>query len=586
VRIVFGFRYPKTAVLIAAACFYVPFVADWCEPGLALQQAAVAQGALPGVAHPYFWSKVVRLVGRNVSLLGTVSMVSAFVCSLLIALLAGLVVDAALRALQRRVSLSDETADELRGSAEFLTALAFILTPGFFHAATHIGPLHFLLIPLLAGLAFLLFLARFLTTGEESKARRFKQSIGPMFLALAFLLYAFFELALSYKFLQSEKRTFVVFLLVGILPLAIFSHLIRHRLLLARRALNLFLVLWAFLIAGFGARSVGTAGRGQVASRVVRHILDNAGNCKAVVSDGAFDEMFHFMLSEDQRLILLSRGADREYSRDLADWVLKVDGDRSELYFAAELGMRAFVDECEQQGDSERGILTPSRYFSTLGEWRAACAEIFEMDDLEPAGTDLRNLLGKSGERLGRRCLDAGETAEAWAVFWEVLNCVDPANRLALADLSDMIARGYTISREERRKMDLLLEEDGQKRRKREPLPMMPSMRVQEFIRTVSLTPQTRDEAIRMREMIRSGLASGRVNLTQVGTQLLTLDLWLDEWECAERDALDILRNDRRHRKANDVMGSAASSRGDQRAAEHYFRQAGMKEQKTEEMVR
>jgi len=493
-----------------AACFYVPFVADWCEPGLGLQQAAMALGELPGVSHPWFWSGIVRFVGRNVSWLGTVSMVSAFVNVLLVAALAGLLVDAALREMRRRVSLSDEEADGLRRRAEFLTSLAFVLTPGFFRAATHVSPLHSLLIPFLVGLLFLALLIRLLTTGEDSPTERLKRGFGLMLLILAFLLYAGCEMILSMRFLQSEKAAFAVFAAIGVFPLAVLSHFMRRRVLLTPSAYGRFFFVWTLLIAGFGILSVSTVNRGRVASRVVRHVLDNARTCRAVVSDGGLDLMFYFMLPDDQRLILLSRDGDIEYGRNLSDWIRKSCGDLPNLFSAAEHGPRALVDQWASLEDEALRdvILTPARYFPTLARWREACAEISGMDDREPCGAYLKSLLGESGNRIGNQCLETGMIAPAWKVFWEVVNRVDAGNRTALVRLSEIREKGYPASKKEQERLAQLCETVELNQNDRElPLPAAP--------------------------------AGGR----------------------------DV-------RKENVELGTLAASRCDHRGAEHYFRQA------------
>jgi len=586
VRELFRLRYAKTAALAAAAGFYVPLVADWCEPGFGLDQAAAIIAGTGGLTHPVIWHGLVRLVGRDIPLLGTVSMAAAFACAVLMAFVAGDLVAIALRAMRRRVMMSDEAAGWIRHRAAFLAALAFVLTPGFFHAATHIGPLHVLLIPFLAGLALL---TRLLSTVEESLYLRLKQGFVQILLAMTLLACALFEMFLSRRFLLTERLSFAVFVMIGIFPLAILAHLTRRRLLLSRKSYVRFFAAWAVLVAASGITSLALSGRGRVASRIVRHILDNATDCQAVVSDGPLDQMFFFMLPKDWRLILLSRDGDIAYGRELADWVRERCDDSPELAYAAELGPRALVDEWRdrKRGVSQGLVLTPDAYFPTVGKWREGCAELAGLGWREPFGAQLRSLLGAAGNRHAVRFLEAGDATSAWKTFWDVAYSVDAGNGLALENLSKMLAEGYEASREEREwilqqceadeesktpAFRWMASEGGNKPKGKKTGELSPH--AQALIQMASAEQRTRADVMRVREAIRRGIEGGSVNLEQVGARLLAIDCRLEDWRSAEKDAVSILRRDRRHAKANAVMGKLAVFRRDYRAAEHYLQLA------------
>jgi len=577
-------RCPKTAALAAAAVFYVPLVADWCAPGPWLDQAAAIVGDTVGLTHPVLWDALVRLVGRDVPLLGAISMAAAFVCTVLVAVLAGDLAALALCRMRRRVSMTDEAAKWIRHRVEFLAALSFVLTPGLLRAATHVGPVHVFLIPLLASLVLLL---RLLVTVGDSPYERLKRSLPQILLALALLGCALFEMSLARSPLLSERETFVVFIAVGVFPLVTLLHLTRRRLLLTRQSYVRFFAGWLLVIGVSGFFSLQQIGRGRSASGVVRHILDNGGNFQAVVSNGPLDAMFFFMLPEGRRLIRLSRDGDVAYGRELSEWVWEHFPDRPELAYAAELGPKAFTDEWtgDQREGRQEALLTPDRYFPTLKAWREGYAELSETDGREPYGAQLRALLGAAGNRFADRALEQGDAAGAWQIFWEVLRSVDPGNRHAAEGLCGMLERGYAATAEERERLDGLLEAGGgvgsfagrrgpsadvagrSKEQKRDAL----SSHAKALLQAASEKTHTAEEALNARATIRRGLESGLVSLEQVGTLLLTLDCRLEDWKAAEKDALDILRHNRRHAKANAVMGKLAGRRRDYRAAEHYL---------------
>lgn len=100
------------------------------------------------------------------------------------------------------------------------------------------------------------------------------------------------------------------------------------------------------------------------------------------------------------------------------------------------------------------------------------------------------------------------------------------------------------------------------------------SPRAREFIAAVSVAPRDAQSAEKARMEIHKAVKDGLVRIDRIGDQLLNIDIALKDWVRAEIDALDILRFNRRHLRANAVMGAINGVRGDREAAERYLRRA------------
>ena len=610
------FRFPiKTAVLCTAAVLYIILIADWCVPGYGLHQAAVALGGFgrDGVAFtsPTPWGFLVRCIGWNVHMLGALSAFGALFCAGLIALMAERIITVAIHR-AKRLELEE---DEFRLDTQFatvLTVLSFILTPGFLRAATTVGPFLFLLAFPLSGLAILV---RFLVNRTELSIQQFRARSWMIVSGILLFIYGIWTLLqIGRRGLVSHLPSLLFFLFVGILPFLAFAALIRTRRMVARRLQLAYLASWFLVVFISGIVAVQSADRGQVATRFIERIIVQAEERKAIVSEGMLDDMFLFMLPSDKRLLAYVRDREPAYGRELARWVREIGvgvgegvGEKlvEDLVFAAELGPRALVDEWMQIDPKGFGstVLTPAEYFPTVEKWRAAYGEVLAALPEEPLRDFLLKYLGVCGNHLGCKALEAGDGQLAWQTFWEILDHVDRENYTAVVNLYGMIQRGTAVLPETRKKLDdrllairnrlkspeLLMRAaraggrlyiDPKVRERYERLQKEAlardeiSPRAREFIAAVSVAPRDAQSAEKARAEIHKAVKDGLVRIDRIGDQLLNIDIALNDWVRAEVDALDVLRFNRRHLRANAVMGTINGVRGDHEAAERYLRRA------------
>ena len=617
-----------------AAALFIPLVADWVAPGagtrlscLVLRASCGGMGAdchLPTASCFSLWGWLVGRVGRDVVGLGAISMLGAVVCVGLVAMMAGDVF-----ALAVRGAKADGVRDEegsyrfVESAAVLLAGLAFALTPGFLRAATRMGPLTVALAPGLAAAGLAVGAVAPRGGGVGTPFERLRKSGGRLLPAAGLAGYSALELALARRAVWGLAFPAVwVWLAVGVLPALVIAWCVRKRRLLGRKGIWWSFGAWAAAVTVMGMTNFisGTLDEGRVASRMAARIIAHAEESgkAAVVSDGALDELYFFMLPEKIKLLSLAREHSPAYGRELSDWVVKRGGAEArrteDLAFAAELGAGALIDEwakIDRRG-FEAAVATPANCFPTEEKWREACGIVTDARDDEPLGPYLRRLMGVCGNELGCRLLERGETNAAWTVFWEVAEKVDRGNYAALVNLSGMLERGCAASADARERIarwrgdveakaktperiaqaaraggrlyvDPEVRERHEAARRAAVERKEPSPRARRFIeRLAALAEGTgergawnRNRIEEARGEIRKGIAEGMVRADLIGGQLLTLDRALGDWECAESDAIEILRIDRRHAAANAAMGTVNARRMDWAAAERHLRRAG-----------
>lgn len=602
--------------MFVAAVLYIVLIADWCVPGYGLHLAAVVLGGHGQVETPLSWftpwGPLVRFIGWDVRGLGVLSAFGALCCVGLVSFMAEHILTAALNRAKRLELRPDEFLPQDVPLATALTALAFVLTPGFLRAATTVDPLLPLLAVFLFGLTILICL--FIGLTEELTIRQLRAHGWMLAFGLLLMGSGLGMLLLIGRWgIFANLPAFSCFLLIGVLPFHAFAVLIRKRRLLSHRLQSLYLVCWSLAVAVSGTVALLSADQGKVASNFVGRIIAQEGDHRAIVSEGVLDDMFLFMLPSDKRLIAYVRDREPAYGRELSKWVDDVaivdraDGEEriEDLMFAAELGPKALVDEWMQidSNGCRSTILTPAFYFPTVESWSKACTEFGQVDPDEPLAGYIRHMLGACGNHLGCRALDAGDTRLAWQTFWEILDRVDTRNYTAIVNLYGMIQRGAAVTVETRKKLDNLLlsvrnrlktserlmraaRAGGRlyidpkvraryERQQREALERDEiSPRAKEFIETVSVALRDEKSAEKARQSIHKAVKEGLVRVDRIGDQLLNIDIALNDWVRAEVDALDVLRFNRRHLRANAVMGTINGVRGDAAAAERYLRRA------------
>ena len=621
---------PKWAVVIAAALLFLPLAVDWVQPG---EGAKCAIGALgmrdegSGIRGWMVWSWLVGLAGRDVAALGAISVGAGLVCVWLVAAIFGAIFGAAVR---KADVFGRNEFPFVKSAAVLLAGLAFALTPGFLAAATRVSPLMVALVPGLAAVAIVLYLAS--RGGDAIRTiERFKKGWYLVFIALGLLGYSAIELILARRvFLAMAFPAVWVWLAVGVMPALVIAWCVRKRWLLRRKALWGAFGGWAFAIAVMGSVAVfsGKLNEGRVASRIVERIIANAEESGkiAIVSDGGLDELFFFMLPERMKLISLARERDPAYGRELSDWIKRTPitseaaltlrkmrnvSEASEkigvktnivedLAFAAELGPRALIDEwlkIDKPG-FEAKVATPATYFPTREKWDEARAMIGDGSERR-----LRRLMAVCGNALGCALIERGDLKDAWTIFKAIVDEVEPGNYAAYLNLLGMVQRGFVASKDEvadltkRRQQieknlkswerilgaarsggrlyadpeDVAKYEKAQKEMaaKRELSPEAKAL-----VEAVVAAPKDAERGRAAQEAIHKAIREGKVRTDRIGGRLITIDLALGDRENAEKDAIDVLKLDRHEPTANAALGSLAMERGDYERAERYLRRA------------
>lgn len=549
-------RCVKTAVMGMSAVLYVSLATDRCEPGIGLSQAAVALGLEDGAATPPVWGALVRWVGRDIAGIGTISLVSALVClGLLLVAVGDFFARARQTAERGRSGGCDFFGVEAAGVS--LTACAFVFAPGFLDAATHVGPSMTLLVaPLLA----LLLLARFVGGKRRRLLRLMKENVVTLVCLLLLVAYALWTWIRSRDAVVGMLPSLAVFAAVGVLPAAVSAGLVRRRWLVTQGRKLLVVGLWGVAVAALASIAFMGARQGGAASRVVAKIMANAQGAEAIVADGTLDDVFLFMAPKDLRLLQLTKKDDPEYGRELARWLTETYG-RSrpadagpaahldDLALAAELGPETLVDEWRKLDpvSCRRVVRTVADYFPSEASWLSACRELKGMRHDEPGGASLRRLLGRVGNEIGCRYLEGGKVDDAWRAFWEVLDYVSEENCAALANLLGMVERGHGVFSRDQERLKSLHDAFEQKYAK----------------------PQLRLSAIRA-----DGRLFGDVPPLEEEKGESPSIRSSDGGDVSEREALAVLRTDRRNFSAHAAVGLAAISRGDYASAERHLRRA------------
>ena len=608
-----NWKLPKWAVVVAAAFLFLPLVVDWVAPGdgTRIAERALREVKVGGEGEQWMlfplWSWLVGLAGRDVEALGAISAGAGLLCVWFVAAIVGAIFGAAVRG-AKAGGIKGEEGDYLfvRSAAVLIAGLAFALTPGLLVAATRISPLMVALAPGLAAAALAVGAAS--RGGDAARTiQRVRRNWPLALLAVGLVGYSAFELVLARRvFLALAFPALGVWLAVGVMPALVIAWCVWRRWLAGRTALWCAVGGWAAAVAVTGtvAFTSGWLNEGRSANRLVARIIaevEESGKA-AVVSDGALDDLFFFMLPEKVKLISLARERDPAYGRELSEWVRERGED---LAFAAELGPRALVDEWVKtdRAGFEAAAASVENYFPTREKWEEACAELDGMRADEPMAKYLRRLLGVTGNALGCRMIEQGDLKGAWDVFWAVSEKIDRENYAALINLDTLIARGLDVPdvakeivKRKRTEIEgrlktwerilraarsggrLYADPDDVAKYERMKKEMTAkrelSPEARAFIETVAAAPKDPKSGKAAQEAIHKAIREGKVRADKIGGHLIAIDLAIGDGESAEKDAIDVLKLDRHHPTANATIGSAAGIRGDYERAERYLKRA------------
>ena len=408
--------------------------------------------------------------------------------------------------------LADRAARGVSSLSTGLLCAAFLATPGFLRAATRPDPLMALLAVPLAGLASIVWALT--KSGHETKARR---SLRKWWLVSGSLLLAYGLLSfvcLESSALVEDSLHLLWFSVLGILPhLFLTKHMRRHT--MSRRFQIWFFGIWIAAIALSAVMAARSFDDGRASGRLAGQFIANAGEDPSIAADPALADICLWTLSAERRA---SAVAPRPAGLD-------------------------------------RRLPSVGRYLPTVDLWRTNLAFFVAMDRNEPLHDYCQSVFRTCGERLGKQLLDVGDIKEAWTVFRETLDKVDGKDDVAILGLCEAIERGYEADPES-------LAWFGGKL-----LPFFSRMKIPERL------AEDETETVRaMQRAIRLGMSRGFVRSVLIGQKLLDLDLLLEDWEFAERDARGVLSLDRQNALANTVQGIVLARQGNSAAAEYYFR--------------
>ena len=396
-----------------------------------------------------------------------------------------------------------------------LLCAAFIATPGFLRAATRPDPLMALLAVLLAGFALLMWILT--KSGHGTRTRKSPREWCLALGSLLLLAYGFLGFCcLEFLALMEDLVHLLWFAVLGVLPYLVLMRRMR------RNAVSpgfqaWFFGIWIAAIAISANVAAKSFNGGRASGRLAEQFIANVGADPSIAKIPALADVYIWTLPAERRdAVLASRPA-------------------------------------------LLNRLPPSveRYLPTAELWHAGLTDFVAMKSGEPHREYYRDVFRTCGDRLGKQLLDAGELKGAWSVFQETLDKVDGKDEAAILGLCELIARGYEVDAESRGWLGRRL------------LPFFSRMKIPE--RQV----ESEMEATKaMQRAIRLGISRGFVRLEQIGQKLLKLDLLLEDWESAERDARGILSLDRQNALANAVRGVLLSRQGNSAAAGYHFRLA------------
>ena len=519
----------RRVVLIVAAALaalvYASTIADFLPCGRSLHLAAGWLGRAPlDTPLEPVWGWLLSLIGRSgvrTSLFGGLSAAFAVVDVLLLAYIVECVFPLAV-AKARSVHIGAKKTSHFTWVTEcaaLLVVAAFVVTPGFWAAATRVnglmvalvfpfealaleahilaggihrhtvkmliasgvltaagcweGPLAILFAPVAAGALWLI--AKVHRRGVFQVGKYWCRGFCLGFILFPFVCIRPLDASLSVfaeTFRAVPKEVLVsgvlMFAVIGIVPLMVLFRLIWTKKFLSREQCWWFVGCWSaaiLAVTGYAASS-GALKFGETTARFADAVVGELGGRRWLVSDGPLDDLFLMKVPEGTRLVTFARNADVKYGQELAGWVRSNLGGGEDLVFAAELGTRAFLDEWSKTDkDFKDKVLIPSEYFSTRRKWEDVWEQL--KDGLgrknEPNQRYIHRLLGSIGVGFGCGHLERGEKDEAWDVFYRVANTVDRDNMSALVNLCEMMRSGFVMSERMRENIESRLKKERER---------------------------------------------------------------------------------------------------------------------------
>ena len=458
--------------VLVALVYYFLFLSSYLPLGDDLRMAADCIFGLDGQdIAPFVWGGLVRLSwhvvpGTPALRLGVVSAVSGVIAVALFMYCVNWLLTYAVRFAEANAHFSDENYGWVPALGTMLCGFAFILSPGFFMAATRTGALMTSLAMAVLPFALAAFasgVVRLLTRvyvivliGLTAALAAWEGPAGLVAFPIVFFLVwnltvrgdlniasscGLFTIgAVSGALLViGDRLVFPLpkialfdglfpFLAVAIVPMLALYGLIRTRKLRILAWRHLFFGGWTIgvIALAIGVTCAHPIEYGRAADAFTKGILNTLGERKFIVSDGRFDDLILFAKPDDVFLISFRHEHDPAYGRwlaELAKCELAADGN---LVFAAELGPRKFVSEwMSRPGAAEKCV------FSTLAE----PVELYSTSRLKPAFYSWISMDGPLQT-------DASALYEEWQTAWDAIRpCLSNSNEPG----GDLIRRSFSV---------------------------------------------------------------------------------------------------------------------------------------------
>ena len=493
-----------TVAALAAVVFFST-IADFLPCGDALHRAVGWMGlaAEPERIGP-LWGWLVRWCNCRAAPMGRVSAVFGVVNAVLVAYIGWCLFPVAVASARKKHTTGHHSSRFfwVAEGAGAILGLAFVVTPGFWVAATRLNGL---MIALLFPLAATALLADIILHGIHRHTAKmlfvsgalaaigcWEGSVGLVFLpqmvgliwvirkwhrrgmwqltriwlwgfAVAFFAlpgFVYQSLASSTAVMVDLMRAvprevlfsgLVGFLVVGVFPFAALFHLVWTKRFFNPEQCAGLLGVWlaAVVVVACYTASSGALSFGRTTAAFADDVLGELNGRTWLVSEGPLDDLFLLKKPSDVRLVTLARNREAAYGRILADWAKEELGANDDLLFAAELGPQSFLDEWRKaDGEFSRKVLCPVEYFDTSEKWKSVWEK--HKDGLsvksEPHQQYLHRLMGKIGVGFGCRLLAEGRKEEGWDLFYRVANEVDRDNLSALVNLCEVMNNGLPMS--------------------------------------------------------------------------------------------------------------------------------------------
>lgn len=259
-------------------------------------------------------------------------------------------------------------------------------------------------------------------------------------------------------------------LALSVLPVCVVYQTFSRRIVKSRNALGIICTSFCVVAAACLLWDLFADQReyGKAADTLVKRALEQMGERKWLISDGALDDIVLLRKPSDVHLITLKRRFDIGYGEELAKLAKEAFPEKTDLHYAAELGPFEFLrtwSETDAEGMAKvcysitayelgYGLISPD-YFGwksadelSLAEraekWRKTWVEFEPLlkSSSEPGSESLRRRFAVQGNTIGAMAAAAKDSRLAWEVLTFADENIYSGNLSVLLNLVGLINNG------------------------------------------------------------------------------------------------------------------------------------------------